>query len=122
MTLDIYHNLPCPPKLKQSDTVLSDMGGACIECHGSFPIKTTYQGESYKFDVYVAPCKNSLLDRSPSVHMGLISLNMLETIHIKPLNIAKGRSVLIRLSEGNTPYNVPVPRPVPFPLIPNLQA
>ena len=71
MTLDTYCNLPCQPKLKQSDTVLSSMGGARIECHGSFPVKTTYQGESYKFDVYIAESNNSL-GHSPSIDMGLI--------------------------------------------------
>ena len=122
MTVDTYRKLPSPSRLKQSDTVLSGVSGAPIECHGSFPVRTTYQGEIYKFDVYVAACRNNLLGRSPSVDMGLISLNLHETIRVKPLNIIKGRSVHIKLSEDNTPYNVPAPRRVPFPLIPKLQA
>ena len=54
--------------------------------------------------------------------MGLISFNLHETICVKPLNIIKGRSVYIKLSEDNTLYNVPAPGRVLFLLIPKLQA
>ena len=60
IALDTYRRMQQCPKLKAATVKLQGVS-APIQCHGTFHTTTQYQGQRYKFKVYVADCVNNLL-------------------------------------------------------------
>ena len=120
MTTKMYESLIDPPPLSQFTHNLQGVSGP-LKAKGSFLARTTYNNQTYDFNIYVVDTTTNLLSRAMSQKLGLIVLNLQELNASTPDDLMKGEPVKIHLKEGAKPFHCSTARRVPVPQLPKVK-
>ena len=118
------------PKLAAPSTGLFGPDGSSLPVKGRFSVQSkSLDGELFSHDIYVLRHGGTkLLSRSASLRMGYVRPGVASvstngsTTSAQPLGCMSGPPVSIRLQPDAQPYQCPVARRVPFPLVQKVKA
>ena len=121
MSWDTYQQFNHKPYLSPTAAVLSSPGGA-LHPRGQFTAMTLWQGQKYRFRVFVVDRPtDTLLGRGAATHMGLVKRIDEVNKRIAELPKMLTEPVHIALEEDADPYAVHTPRRVAIPLFPKVK-
>ena len=121
MSWDTYQQLNHKPYLSPTAAVLSSPGGA-LHPRGQFTAMTLWQGQKYRFRVFVVGRPtDTLLGRGVATHMGLVK--RIDEVNKRLAELPKmlTEPVHIALEEDADPYAVHTARRVVIPLFPKVK-
>ena len=116
LTQQQYRKLPRPPTLRPANRKLVSVGSV-LQVLGQFEINVSYKGKALPNEkFYVIRTNTSLLSRSTSVKLGLLTFTDSLKQDEDNIGLMKTSPVIIRLKEGANPSAVTSARNVPIPL------
>ena len=89
MTAKTYESLIDQPPHSQFTHNLQGVSGS-LKAKGSFLARTTYNNQTYDFNIYVVDTTSNLLSRAMSQKLGLTVLNVQELNASTPYGLMKG--------------------------------
>ena len=123
ITRHTYQSLAKPTSLKSTNSILRSMSSK-VQCDGKFDTTVKLNGQDYARTVYVVSSGTNLLSRSACKEMKILQYNEvgLNQLNVDPnifseAGIIKTEPITIKLMDGAVPYNVPVARRVPLPMV-----
>ena len=110
-----YRKLPRPPTLRPADRKLISVGSV-LQVLGQFETDVSYKGKTLSNEkFYIIQTSASLLSRSTSVKLGLLTFTDSLKQDEDNIGLMKTSPVIIRLKEDATPSAVTSARNVPIP-------
>jgi len=122
----VFRSLKPRPKLTKSNAVLHTPGGR-VESLGQFIVHVHREEKKISFRLFVLKGKtDNLLSRDAAVRLGLvkrIDANEVSNMAFGEIGApVKTDPVKIELEPGIEPYSISVPRRIPLPLLPKVEA
>ena len=123
ITRHTYQSIAKPTPLKSTNSILRSMSSK-VQCDGKFDTTVKLNGQDYALTVYVVSSGTNLLSRSACKEMKILQYNEvgLNQLNVDPnifseAGIIKTDPITIKLMDSAVPYNVPVARRVPLPMV-----
>ena len=121
----VYSGVVPHPPLQLITAVLCSPGGT-VTCIGEITVVLSYKSVNYSVRIFVVCGQNvnCLLGREHSCQMGLVKRVREITDHnvFGDIGLLKCEPVKIQLKDNAKPYSMNMPRRIPFPLLPLVEA